>query len=160
MCKPRSRNDNLPQEPATLDQNIPSILGMHLRGEMTICTFLRVPVVLSTNRLPNGFLGQWRTLKTFFFRKNKPGFSKPCLSLSDTRHFPHFRRVRGSEERSLCSQWDNANSSPSPFSSKRHVFGRGQKHGLPKTRLVPPRFLTPAKLLFRYPYDLGTDASF
>ena len=26
-----------------------------------------------------------------------PAFSKPCLCLSDTRHFRHFRRFRGSE---------------------------------------------------------------
>ena len=32
-------------------------------------------------------------------------FAKPCLCLSDTRHFRHFRRFRGSEERSPCFQW-------------------------------------------------------
>ena len=32
-------------------------------------------------------------------------FSKPCLFLSDTRHFRHFRRFRGSEERSPCFHW-------------------------------------------------------
>ena len=34
-----------------------------------------------------------------------PAFSKPCLCLSDTRHFRHFHRFRGSEERSPCFQW-------------------------------------------------------
>ena len=29
-------------------------------------------------------------------------FSKPCLCLSDTRHFRHFRPFQGSEERSPC----------------------------------------------------------
>ena len=34
-----------------------------------------------------------------------PAFSKPCLFLSDIRHFRHFRRFRGSEERNPCFQW-------------------------------------------------------
>ena len=37
--------------------------------------------------------------------KNKPGFSKPCLCLSDTCHFRHCRCFRGCEERSPCFQW-------------------------------------------------------
>ena len=36
--------------------------------------------------------------------RTNPAFSKPCLFLSDTRHFRHFRRFRGSEERSPCFQ--------------------------------------------------------
>ena len=32
-------------------------------------------------------------------------FSKPCLFLSDTRHFCHFRRFRGCEGRSPFFQW-------------------------------------------------------
>ena len=38
-------------------------------------------------------------------RRTNPAFSKPCLFLSDTRHFRHFRRFRGSEEPSPCFQW-------------------------------------------------------
>ena len=34
-----------------------------------------------------------------------PAQAKPCICLSDTRHFRHFRRFRGSEERSSCIQW-------------------------------------------------------
>ena len=34
--------------------------------------------------------------------RTNPAFSKPCLFLSDTRHFRHFRRFRGSEERRPC----------------------------------------------------------
>ena len=37
--------------------------------------------------------------------RTNPAFSKPCLCLSDTRHFRHFHRFRGSEERSPCFQW-------------------------------------------------------
>ena len=37
--------------------------------------------------------------------RTNPAFSKPSLFLSDTRHFRHFRRLRGSEERSHCFQW-------------------------------------------------------
>ena len=37
--------------------------------------------------------------------RTNPAFSKPCLFLSDTRHFRHFRRFQGSEERRLCFQW-------------------------------------------------------
>ena len=36
--------------------------------------------------------------------RTNPAFSKPCLCLSDTRHFRHFRRFRGSEEQSPCFQ--------------------------------------------------------
>ena len=39
-----------------------------------------------------------------FQGRTNPAFSKPCLCLSDTRHFRHFRRFRGSEERSPCFQ--------------------------------------------------------
>ena len=41
----------------------------------------------------------------FFQGRASPAFSKPYLCLSDTRHFRHFRRFRGSEERSPCFQW-------------------------------------------------------
>ena len=34
--------------------------------------------------------------------RTNPAFSKPCLCLSDTRHF---RRLRGSDKRSPCFQW-------------------------------------------------------
>ena len=44
--------------------------------------------------------------------------------------FRHFRRFRGSEERNSCFQW---------VECKFVILGRGQKHGLSKTRLVPPR---------------------
>ena len=44
------------------------------------------------------------------------------------RQFVIFIGFRASEERSF-----------SLFSSKRPLFGRGQKHGLPKTRFVPRR---------------------
>ena len=40
-----------------------------------------------------------------FSGMSKPGFSKPCLCLSDTRHFRHFRRFRGCDERSPCFWW-------------------------------------------------------
>ena len=40
----------------------------------------------------------------------------------------------------VFSGW-TANSSSSPFSSKRPLVGKGQKHGFPKTRFVPPPFL-------------------
>ena len=68
-------------------------------------------------------------------RKSKPGLSKPCLWLSDTRHFRHFRRFRGSEERKPCFQCVECSLPFSPFSSKRPLFDRDkntvyQKHGL------------------------------
>ena len=37
--------------------------------------------------------------------RTNPAFSKPCLFLSETRHFRHFRRFRWSEEPSPCFQW-------------------------------------------------------
>ena len=37
--------------------------------------------------------------------RTNPAFSKPCLCLSDTRHFRHFRRFRGFEGRGPCFQW-------------------------------------------------------
>ena len=37
--------------------------------------------------------------------RTNPAFSKPCLFLSDTRHFRHFRRSRWSEEPNPCFQW-------------------------------------------------------
>ena len=37
--------------------------------------------------------------------RTNQAFAKPCLFLSDTLHFRHFRRFRGSEERSPCFQW-------------------------------------------------------
>ena len=36
--------------------------------------------------------------------RTNPAFSKPCLFLSDTRHFRHFRRFRWSEEPNPCFQ--------------------------------------------------------
>ena len=70
-------------------------------------------------------INQARTNPAFFF--------KPCLCLSDTRHFRRFRRFRGSDERSPCGQ--DANSSFSPFSSKPSFLAGDkntvyQKHGL------------------------------
>ena len=37
--------------------------------------------------------------------RTNQAFSKPCLFLSDTRHFRHFRRFRWSEEPNPCFQW-------------------------------------------------------
>ena len=51
------------------------------------------------------FLLFFVSLWVFFSqRRTNPAFSKPCLCLSDTRHFRHLRRFRGSEERSPCFQ--------------------------------------------------------
>ena len=43
--------------------------------------------------------------KKKFQGRTNPAFSKPCLFLSDTRHFRHFRRFWGSEEPNPCFQW-------------------------------------------------------
>ena len=37
--------------------------------------------------------------------RTNPAFSRPCLFLSDTRYFRHFRRFRWSEEPNPCFQW-------------------------------------------------------
>ena len=62
-------------------------------------------------------------------------FSKPCLCLSDTRHFRQFRCFRGSEERNPCFNGKNASLSFSLFSSKCPFLAGdkntvNQKHGL------------------------------
>ena len=57
----------------------------------------------SGNPAVSKLLGQEK-LKDYQGRTN-PALSKPCLGLSDTRHFRHFRHFRGSEERSPCLQW-------------------------------------------------------
>ena len=70
-----------------------------------------------------------------------PTFSKPCLCLSDTRHFRHFRRFRGSEEQSPCFEWKECKFVIFTVFVKTPLFGRGHKHGSPKTRFVPPRMV-------------------
>ena len=96
---------------------------------------------VSSRKLDSTMMASW----AFFKEKlngqgnTNPAFSKPCLFPSDTRHFRHFRRFRGSKERNPCFQWVEMQNSPfSPFSSKRPLFGRGQKHGLPKNGLCHP----------------------
>ena len=37
--------------------------------------------------------------------RTNPALSKPCLCLSDTRHFHHFRRFRGGLRSEYCFQW-------------------------------------------------------
>ena len=76
--------------------------------------------------------------RTCFQGRTSPAFSKPCLCLSDTRHFRRFCRFRGSEERKPLFSVGNSNSSFSPFLSKQPLFGRGQKHSLPKNGLCRP----------------------
>ena len=44
-------------------------------------------------------------LDTICQERTNPAFSKPCLCLSDTRHFRHFRCFQGSEERSPRCQF-------------------------------------------------------
>ena len=75
--------------------------------------------------------------------RTNPAFPKPCLCMSDTRHFHHFRLFRGLEERNPCFQLLECKF----VSFSRHfrqnglfAFGRGQKHGLPKTRFTKTRF--------------------
>ena len=63
-----------------------------------------------------------------------PAFSKPCLFLSDTRHFRHFRRFRGSEERNPCFQWVECKFVIFAVFVKTAPFWH-----LPKTRFVRPR---------------------
>ena len=72
--------------------------------------------------------------------KNKPVFSKPCLCLSDTRHFRHFCRFRGSEERSPCFQWVECEFVFLPVFVKTAPFWQGTRTRFyQKTRFVPPR---------------------
>ena len=78
--------------------------------------------------------------------RTNPAFSKPCLFLSDTRHSRHFRCFRAFEDRNPCFQWVECKFVISAVFVKTAPFGRGQKHGLPKTRFVPPRVCKPINL--------------
>ena len=74
--------------------------------------------------------------------RTNPAFSKPCLFLSDTRQSRHFRRFRWSEEPNPCFQWVECKFVIfAAFVKNGPFFGRGQKHGLPKTRFVRPGFM-------------------
>ena len=69
---------------------------------------------------------------TFPQGRTNPAFSKPCLCLSDTRHF---RRFRGSEERSPCFQQVECKFATFTIFSSKQPFLTGdkntvyQKHG-------------------------------
>ena len=76
--------------------------------------------------------------------KSKPGFSKSCLCLSDTRHFRHFRRFQGSEERSPGFQWVECKVVISPFSSKRSLLAGDKNTVYQKTLFAPPRVMRPS----------------
>ena len=69
-----------------------------LMGDMNVLKRLAKP------DLPQRFSGCHGCFHEDQGRTN-PAFSKPCLFLSDTRHFRHFRRFRGSEEQSPYFQW-------------------------------------------------------
>ena len=66
-------------------------------------------------------------------------WGKPCFCLGDTRHFHHCRRLGGgSEEQSSCFCGKNANSSLSPFSSKRPLFAGDKSTACQNTDSVTP----------------------
>ena len=77
----------------------------------------------------------------FYQGRTNPAFSKPCLFLSDTRHFRHFVVFRGLRSQTLVFQWVECEFVIFAVFVKTAPFGRGQKHGLPKTRFVRPRFI-------------------
>ena len=99
----------------------------------------RYTVQLQVGRLPLCRTSSWSFSLIFhqFQGRTNLAFSKPCLCLSDARHFCHFRRFRVSEERNPCFQWVECRFVI--FAVFVKSFGRGQKHGLPKTWFVPPR---------------------
>ena len=91
-----------------------------------------------------------------FSGKNKPGFSKPCLFLSDTRHFRRFRRFRGSEERSPCFQWVECKFVIFAVFVKTALFLAGDKNTVyQKTRFAPPRFFSWRKNCLGVPANGG-----
>ena len=57
-----------------------------------------------------------------------PVFGKPWFCLRDTRHFRHFRRSPGSEERNPLFLWVECKSSFSPFFVKTTCFRWGDKN--------------------------------
>ena len=73
---------------------VPAVFCEFLRFSAVSCENLRFSVKICISKLNALFQG-----------KTNPAFSKPCLFLSDTRHFRHFRRLRGSEEQNHCFQW-------------------------------------------------------
>ena len=56
------------------------------------------------------------------FQGENPVFGKPWFCLRDTRHFRHFRRFLGSEERNPLFLWVECKSSFSPFFVKTTCF--------------------------------------
>ena len=84
------------------------------------------------------FVQEWPEYTICQGRTN-PTFSKPCLCLSGAHHFRHFCCFQGSEERSHRFQWVECKFVIFSVFVKTALFGRGQKHSLPKTQFVPPR---------------------
>ena len=86
--------------------------GRHERDFLIICQHVADMqlLILEGKSLCHSDLEGFKRTKVLisfptFRGKTNQVFSKPCLFPSDTRHFRHFRRFRGSEERSPCFQW-------------------------------------------------------
>ena len=76
------------------------VKGVDLRSTASNCAWVQTPW-LTLSRVQASCL----TPSTSQVQgRANPAFSKPCLCLSDTRHFRHFRCFRGSEERNPSFQ--------------------------------------------------------
>ena len=93
------------------------------------------------NKASNSPNAQWRFAKhswialkarmlqlaVHFQGAKRRAFGKRCLCPRDTRHFRHFVGFTGSEQQSPCLTSENTNSSFLPLSSKRPLFGGGER---------------------------------